>query len=668
MSYNTSVAIDRRISPFKNPEETELKKDIHVGKDDEKKGTKASYSYYGKGDANTIKAPKSIINQHNSFVLSSIYNTYRFPGDTNAMYDFMYDDFRRGMGHDVLQQILDDAKNPTIMNIMKWYSTNPTCAYKETDFVYLKYINKIPLNRMITLRRYPFPCSDKMFILGVDNNGDADYLSEFFGYPKKMTPIATAVTFASELAGNNIQSILGMSYNMKWKSNEADVQTIQRSGLDSQSRNSWVGKHSGSSQGKKLYDSADAQSAPSHALSHILTAGRSGINAAMRGKDGQQLWADKHLYQGDKMMEMYGSGVFGPINAITSTQTRERGLEFSHSFELRFTYSLKAVKYVNPKSAMLDIISNFLILTGNYGQFWGGMTRYFTPRGDLGPEFGDVSLLRSGNFYEYFQSAKNDVNKGLKTLTDGKGATWEGAKTAFKKVAQIGLSDFIGNMLGKFTGGEMVQNECLKALLSGRPTGYWHVTIGNPLNPIAVMGNMIVKDTKIEFSNVLGEDDFPNEVSFIVSLEHGQPRDVGGIQQMFNNGTGRTYVDADPVMMSAMNRDDRLIAYIDPNPEFKYEKFVTTPTINTGYKPDDWGSIGDATNEGWSFAKAQASTAWNVTSGGANDAWFHLKQSYNNYKNDTDTSYGQYVHEGDGIANDIAVKTNTAAIKASVGG
>ena len=47
------------------------------------------------------------------------------------------------------------------------------------------------------------------------------------------------------------------------------------------------------------------------------------------------------------------------------------------------------------------------------------------------------------------------------------------------------------------------------ALLTGDPVGDWHLTIGNPLNPIAMIGNLIVEDAEYEFSNELGPDDFP---------------------------------------------------------------------------------------------------------------------------------------------------------------
>ena len=81
----------------------------------------------------------------------------------------------------------------------------------------------------------------------------------------------------------------------------------------------------------------------------------------------------------------------------------------------------------------------------------------------------------------------------------------------------------------------------MRALLTGEPVGNWHLTVGNPLNPIMVIGNLICTDMKVEVGEELGPDDFPTELKVIYTLEHGMPRDKSGIQSMFNRGSGRIY-------------------------------------------------------------------------------------------------------------------------------
>ena len=85
-------------------------------------------------------------------------------------------------------------------------------------------------------------------------------------------------------------------------------------------------------------------------------------------------------------------------------------------------------------------------------------------------------------------------------------------------------------------------------LESDRPpwgeTGTWHVTIGNPLNPIASIGNLIIDgDVEITHGGPLGLDDFPTEITVKVPLKHAMPRDSVDIQRMFTKGRRSIYTE-----------------------------------------------------------------------------------------------------------------------------
>ena len=79
-------------------------------------------------------------------------------------------------------------------------------------------------------------------------------------------------------------------------------------------------------------------------------------------------------------------------------------------------------------------------------------------------------------------------------------------------------------------------------MLSGYPTGEWHLTIGNPLNPIALMGNLVCNNVKITFNDDLGPDDFPTEMTVQIQLTPGRQRHRGDWESMFNRGNGRLYL------------------------------------------------------------------------------------------------------------------------------
>jgi hypothetical protein len=93
----------------------------------------------------------------------------------------------------------------------------------------------------------------------------------------------------------------------------------------------------------------------------------------------------------------------------------------------------------------------------------------------------------------------------------------------------------------------------MRAILDGRAVGEWHLTVGNPIDPIAVIGNLCLKNTKIKFSEALGLDDFPTEVSFTVTLEPGRARAKQDIESMFNAGGGDMSFTPLPLPSSAYN-------------------------------------------------------------------------------------------------------------------
>jgi hypothetical protein len=278
----------------------------------------------------------------------------------------------------------------------------------------------------------------------------------------------------------------------------------------------------------------------------------------MAGVKSQDAIAASHRFEGDEYSKVYGENIYGDVNVINKTKVRSRGLTYSGNFTLNFEYSLKSLKCVNPRVAMMDIMSNFLILTGNYGAFWGGETRFYGQR-NIAPQFGDPEKLRKGDFKGYFSSLLSDVKSGfenISTANGGDGSLWDG----LKNLASGALQGLLGNLLGGNVGVAGTA-QAPAALLSGEPTGYWHVTVGNPLDPIAMMGNMAVTKTTVQFNDVLGYDDFPTEIKFTVDLEHCMPRDNAAIENMFNGAKGRFYSFTDANILNSFVDIDNMGAF-----------------------------------------------------------------------------------------------------------
>lgn len=516
----------------------------------DKNGKPTDGLYYYKFKGHNLYAPMSLFNDHTAINYRTIYNGYpEFEKDNKDDIHFTdYDDYDRCMNAEkYYRQYLEDMKHPTVQKILAYYSDPQIdpydlAAYKAQDFLYCKYLNQVPLNQMITLRRYIRPCSDRMF--GLDMT--AEQANTQNGYIQNNSCIATAVTFMGERTGNKLSDILKYSIGQKYENKQAQVQAFQ-------SQNSGLGVQL-STRGIFAQKVSPAQMEGTAGIPRFGGTAQVGsamlFSAAVQGKglSVDRAMASAQTYGGDAWGQRYGNNVYGDLNVIDQVNVRSRGLTFENSFNLVFEYELKSYRFVNPRVAMLDIIINFMLLVGNYGTFWGGANRFYSGGGAniIAPQYGDPMLLRQGKYGQYMESLKNDIEKGFKNVTPDSGGEIN-LKSLLKAAVNIVKGGF-ENLLGNFLGGNIGvpgQGIVAPALLSGNPSGNWHLTVGNPLNPIVMMGNMCIEKTDVEFSETLGYDDFPNAVKFTVGLKHGRPRDVGDIESMFNAGKGRIYVFTD---------------------------------------------------------------------------------------------------------------------------
>ena len=540
--YNTACRVDAKMALF----QPELQKSVI---DD-------GLTFYmpdSSKDSGELIMPQSIMNENVAINYRTIYNGYpTFDKDI----DFTaYDDYKRCIdAENSYKMYMQDKQNPTYKNILKYYSNKffdpyGLASYKMQDFIYLKYYNQIPNNYMITLRRYTHPCEDHMF--GLDMT--AEDMNKLNGYEESHFNIATAVTYMGEKAGNKLSDILKFEYGANYEDKEAKVEMLQSSegGLAAQMKQK-LGLSEAFMNGEANREGAGGGGAL------LKQAIKFSALTGMKGKSVQESIAASHRFEGDELGRVYGENIYGDVNVINKTKVRSRGLTYSGNFTLNFEYSLKSLKCVNPRIAMMDILSNFLILTGNYGAFWGGETRFYGQR-NIAPQFGDPAKLRNGDFKGYFKSLLSDVKSGfenISTANGGDGSLWSG----LVNLASGALQGLLGNLLGGNVGVAGTA-QAPAALLSGEPTGYWHVTVGNPLDPIAMMGNMAVTKTTVQFNEVLGYDDFPTEIKFTVELEHCMPRDNAGIENMFNGAKGRFYSFTDAGLLNSFADVDNTNAF-----------------------------------------------------------------------------------------------------------
>ena len=510
-----------------------------------------------------------------------------------------------------LQDILS-VSNPTTTNIIqlmnndKWGRT----PYTYQDFAFCKYFGRVPNNRLITLRKYAAPTYDNLCweMMGEDKrtmNKSFAPIATACTYFGEETGNSLKDLFQIE-SGLNWEVLEAKIWDVTGDTGESETQVADRilaangtNGLDttrSATMNSMFNFF-----GKKLSNTGS--------LLKFLGATR---NPAVFDADAYNTEKFYQNLHDPNDGGPFANRIQGPLNRIDKVMRRKEGIKFDHKINLKFSYVARPIGGVNTKTVMMEIISNMLMLCSASAVFWGGGHKFMIQphaypwnnldqhtRGFLksvynGNFFGQKGAIAQAlqgivsvgvggggaggfNFDNVLRAMKNigagvmgALGGALNTLVGALSGSLGDVSEYMAKGAEYLHSKF-GNSPGFATGASAFSNimkntqsiwransiketalpsvEGMRALLLGVPVGNWHLTIGNPLNPIAVIGNLICQDIKFNFGEELGPDDFPTEIEFTVTLEHGMPRDLAAIESMFNRGAGRIYQAPDYIKM-----------------------------------------------------------------------------------------------------------------------
>lgn len=450
------------------------------------------------------------------------------------------------------------AKTPSIAKLVDYFHDLPV-KYDYSDFMWCKYAGYMPNNYLLTLRRFATPVEDNIFSriinqttadesaafdtwntdaakwIGDAEKGETRSLDKYEKKHKKppaplgehrvdvKPDISRAVTWMGEDTGNNLTELLSFTYGQKWKTQSSETNT-QEVGSD------------------QSYTSQPFYS----------RMGNGGIGGMMKagvdtlsGTTASKKYSASHAQGFDPYETTYPNFVVGPVNVINEMQTRDVGLSFDQDIKVVFEYDLKSYGGVNPKVALLDIIANLLVLTYDNANFWGGANRFYGGSGYVAPRFGNTEELRKGNFKGFLSSLVGDIGGGFSNAFAGAGGEFSIGSIlgGLGSVSGTLFGNFLGNMIDKQVGAPPAMMH-LKGMITGESTGNWHLTVGNPLNPIALIGNLILENSNLSFSGPLGNDDFPSGIKLECTLKHARPRDKTDFESMFNAGKGRLYAAA----------------------------------------------------------------------------------------------------------------------------
>jgi hypothetical protein len=437
-----------------------------------------------------------------------------------------------------------------------------SAPYYWRDFIYCKYYGHIPNNYMVTLRRYPSPVRDNLSLPPSVKDTDL-YRVQGAG-----RPVAQAVTWWGPSTSNTLNGILKFSTGLNWDP-KTQEDLIPQGGFSQGIFKNVLGQALGGLFGnvggdvgtnlglglEKILDTAAA--ATDTGYSESVAALR---NNALR---------DKAVTQDGPLSDF----IWTSVDTIDSTVVRGRGLKGANNdIFLKFHYELTSVGEVNTKASIVDIIGNLLALCTNYGNFLTPEIRYdnkFPPINFPGGDEG-LSLFYSNpikfvrTLIEFAQDPNQSTNGDpLKEAFSGTlnsvvkaRDTWASliSQLGTKSVKDLGDLSASSNLVLYALTKEFLDTVVFpSSVLTGFPTGEWHLVVGNPCNPIAMIGNLYCKDLSIEFGEILGPDDFPTEIIATINLGMSRPRERGEIESMFNRGEGRLYQSVQPVYSNSQS-------------------------------------------------------------------------------------------------------------------
>ena len=417
--------------------------------------------------------------------------------------------------------------------------------YRYIDFMFCRDLGKIPNNHLLTLRKFTRPVGDNI-------NTRLPKSDTPYNFNQSMD-VGRLVTWFGN-GDNKLEDIIKYNYVATFKQLDSKIQPVDSQ--EDEESTGIIGKMVNTINPR--YNQAMSQGRTgAHNFISQLGGRYLSTSFANFGRGGQ--------YERHDIFGMYDHHkVYEPKNTIQSTHVYEGKLTFSQEFTIKFSYKLRAYDNINPRAAFLDLIGNILAVTYRSGTFWGGsrmfrgappnkvgtakvnafLDRTFDTLGGIGNNLLSGNLDIGGTLGSIWGAVKQIASDAFNTAKSlALGNTSTKGKSPLQVIGAIvkhtGLWSGVQGMIKNGLGRPAVY--ALDSLLTGDNVGLWHLTIGNPRNPIMSIGNLIIDKSEITQSGPLGLDDFPTDLMVSVSLKHGRPRDSAEIQKMYTKGSGPIY-------------------------------------------------------------------------------------------------------------------------------
>lgn len=421
---------------------------------------------------------------------------------------------------------IDDIDGLSIQHLIKWSEKYPSLQLRYQDFVYCRNIGYFPNNRLIVLRRFKNGVPDNLFDFQVKNSNTN---SNAYLYTQ---PLATMITWLKP-----DETPLSLTFNEGWEDGGPISDAFSQLEKDVKGGES-------------------------------IKTGSNNFDSSILGALLDTLGGDFVRVDG---VEFLGRSIEGNPNLVAGSKKRTTGpgkanIVSSISFpNLSFEYEMRYINNVDPGIAIIDLISNCLRMGTSVSEFKYPIK--FLTNNEL------ITNLINGEFEinfenfekamkEFFGKVKDTYTKTANEIIANASNIAKNPSGTLSKVTDKAIKQFISTY-----------RESLKASLAydtGMPSGVWHITIGNPKNPIVSCGDLIVETSKLELGKELGYNDFPNTFTVTYTLKSARHRGRNELERIFNAGRGRVYVYEDWRM----------------NPDYdQYISDANSPTSPTPLKP-----------------------------------------------------------------------------------
>lgn len=483
--------------------------------------------------------------------------------ESNVEYNYLNNSLSYEQKNVVIGTTEKDVSDCSIKKLVELSKPGPNgvaplgrSLYKYADFMYCKDLGKVSNNHLITLRRFASPIMDNIWT-SPSPTGE-----------QELPDIGRLVCYLGE--DNKLENILNYRYEDTFVERNAEIQQMS-SEEDSEERGIIGSVLNLTNPSYRKAVEAGATGSGNKLLSTFTD--KFAVTLPVVGKT----LNNRGQYESNPVVtgQYYDSNkIYTKKGTVQDTHLYEGKLKFENNFSLVFDYELRAYDNINPKSAFLDLLGNILAVTYKKGSFWGGEQHlYGAPRNQTGWNKAELFINQEwdklGGFFESLLSGNvnwgdiwGGVSNMLGKVGDMAGQILKGgvdiingmssdadseAKAKQKEVGEsiingykkLGLGSIFKGMLKNSLGRPAIY--AFNSLLTGEPVGLWHVTIGNPRNPIVAMGNLIMKGSTLQQYGPLGIDDFPTGIKLTVNLQHAKSRDAVEIAKMYTKGVSGIY-------------------------------------------------------------------------------------------------------------------------------